>query len=479
MGNLGRPASIPVWLEGGGGPATEPLRGSVGPHRPPRKTGGHWSWRLVWREANRQKQRAIGRIDEGEAVSAADRVWRAVVKDEAARCTRARTRIRTRGTNGRTQKPVRVKPASPTPKNGADGDSVSVDVLLDAFVAWHHSRPARVRRSPRTLREYANRCSLLSEVLGDVPLGELTEDDCEHAVEAMLSPALRAIREARFDAARVSHQTSGPRARGRGYSVNVVNQALEMFAIALTWGGKRGWAVPRVDAKAARIRGGAQPEDRVYRHHTPEDTQVADLVADLKPSSVRRAILLCWRCGARQGELAALRWKDLVRAPAGSFVLIGENPDADGHRKNRARPVRRVAVSAEVAAAIEAERPARVRDSARIAPGGNWAGRMVQVQARRGVPHDEQFTPHGLRRRFCSNLLDAGASIGLYVDQTGHSPRVALQVYYRATDRRRQSLVLGVEGLASGIALMAVVAELGITLDEAVRRVRAGGEEVA
>ena len=117
-------------------------------------------------------------------------------------------------------------------------------------------------------------------------------------------------------------------------------------------------------------------------------------------------------------------------------------------------------MEAEVARLLEAERPAG--DGVRpMLTKARWSTRIVDCQRRRGIPRERQFTPHGLRRRFCSNLLDAGCPIGLYVDQAGHSPRVALSVYYRATDRRRQALQVEVAGMTSGVDLSAVIAELG------------------
>ena len=247
-----------------------------------------------------------------------------------------------------------------------------------------------------------------------------------------------------------------------------------MLSIALRWGAKKGWQVPVVSPSSAGVRGGAGPEDRVYRSHTPDDAEVAALVDSMRPSVVRRAILVMWRCGLRVGELSALRWRDLERTATGSFLHVGANPDAEGHRKRAEQKTRRVAVPVEVALELEQHRPPHGPD-ADLLPGGRWSTRVVGVQERRGVPYARQFTPHGLRRRYCSNLLDAGASIGLYVDQAGHSPRVALEVYYRATDRRRQALSVDVAGLTSQVDLSAVVAELGLTLEEAERRLRAGG----
>lgn len=481
-----RPEPIPVWLDGPSGRC----EASICAHRAPRAAGQAWSWRLVWRERGVQKQRALGRVEEGEVLAAAARRWQEVSGAAQAACT-LRTSDGVAGTSKNSAvpdpPPARTAPTAPAsaalrphrePRESApgvrsrDAGPLVVD-LLRGFLAWHEARPPHARRKPRTLKEYGQRCALLSDGLGELPLAELDDDVCEQLAERLFDPAFRAEREAAWDARRVAHQTSGPRANGKPYSVSTVNQALAMLGIALRWGRKRGWDTPTVTPNDAGVRGPVAPEDRVYRHHTPEDAEVEALLADMRPSPVRRAILLCWRCGVRVGELSALRWRDLVRTPTGTFLLVGENPDADGHRKTARQKVRRVAVPPEVADVLEADRPPNGPD-ADIAQGSGWSDRVVAVQVHRDVPYERQFTPHGLRRRFCSNLLDAGLPIGLYVDQAGHSPRVALEVYYRATDRRRQAAAIAVAGLATGVDLAAVVAELGLTLEEAERRLRAG-----
>lgn len=463
----GRPVPVLVWLDGPGGR----VEATICAHRAPRRAGQAWSWRLIWREGGAQKQRALGRLEEGHVVAAAARRWREHCGDPAAACTR-RTRDRAACTPDRV--PGAQAPQGSHPENAPDSEGPLVVELLQAYLSWHKSRPSHARRKPRTLKEYGQRCALLADGLGELPLAELDDDVCEQLAERMFDPAFRAEREAAWDARRAAHQTAGRRANGEPYSVSTVNQALAMLGIVLRWGAKRGWETPRVAPQDAGVRGNVAPEDRVYRHHTPDDAEVEALLADMKRSPVRRAMLLAWRCGVRAGELSALRWRDLVRTPAGTFLLVGENPDAEGHRKTARQKVRRVAVPAEVAGALERDRPADGPD-APIAQGADWPRRMTDVQARRGVPHARQFTPHGLRRRFCSNLLDAGVPIGLYVDQAGHSPRVALQVYYRATDRRRQSTAVAVAGLTAGVDLSAVVAELGLTLEEAEWRLRHGG----
>lgn len=465
-----RPVPVPVWLDGPGGR----VEGAICAHRAPKRVGGLWSWRLVWREGGGQKQRALGRLGEEEVLGAAGRRWREHCGDPSAACTPC-TRDRAPCTSDGVPA-VEVPREAPEARAAREDGPLVVD-LLQAYLSWHTARPAHARRKPRTLKEYGQRCALLADALGELPLAELDDDVCEQLAERLFDPAFRADREARWDARRAAHQTAGPRAKGRPYSVNTVNQALAMLGIALRWGRKRGWETPRVAPKDAGVRGTVAPEDRVNRHHTPDDSEVEALLADMKRSPVRRAMLLCWRCGLRAGELSALRWRDLVATKTGAFLLVGANPAAEGHRKTAGQKVRRVAVPAEVAAALEADRPSGDPD-ALIAPGASWADRMVEVQARRGVPYARQFTPHGLRRRFCSNLLDAGVPIGLYVDQAGHSPRVALQVYYRATDRRRQALQVKVSGMTSGVDLAAVIAELGLTPKEAERRLRAGGAAV-
>ena len=469
-----RPAPIPVYLAVAG----TRVDGVLSAQRAPRRPGDGWVWRLVWRVDGKQKQRGLGRIAEDQVMAAATRVWREEVGPGGAVGTRVRAGAvvsnvdagrDTAGVRTREDREHRSSRTLTVPSPDA-----TIEDLTRAFLAWHEARPPRARKKPRTRQEYANRCGCLVDGIGEVRVSEIDDDTCEQLVELLLSPAFRAKREARFDAARPPQQTSGPRANGRGYSASRTNQVIDMLAMVLRWGRKRGWPCADVDARAAKIQG-MTDEDRVYRHHTPEDEEVQALLDDLtEGSAVRRAMLLMWRCGVRASEADALRWCDLERTPRGTFLAVGTNPEGEGHRKSRARPTRRVAVEAEVARLLEAERPAG--DGVRpMLTKARWSTRIVDCQRRRGIPRERQFTPHGLRRRFCSNLLDAGCPIGLYVDQAGHSPRVALSVYYRATDRRRQALQVEVAGMTSGVDLSAVIAELGLTPREAELRLRAFG----
>jgi integrase len=471
-------------------------------HRAPLVGQATWAWRLVWRAGGRQHQRGLGRGEAEDALQRATLAWQAETGEPAARCVqRVCTRVASACTpapepapqamtrmgqeeGARTSGPLLPEPAAPVlPKPAAagaaiaepgpiDGADLTVSALIDAFLRWHAGRPERVRRCSRTLNEYAYRLATLAALIGPVPLDGLTEDLFDQCVETLLDPAFRAVREAAFDAARPAGQTPVPRARGRGYSRATVNQTIQIASIVLRWGRKRGWPVPPVDPNASRLPGQSTPEERVNRSHTPEDEEVKALLADLRQSPLRRASRICWQTGARRAELDGLRWRDIVQRSSGYFIDIGANPDAPGSRKNRQQPVRSVAISAEVYAQLIGERPPEAHDDDAVVPCSDWAQRMVDAQARRGIPPAQQFTPHGLRRRFCSNLLDAGASLGLYADQTGHSPRVAMQVYYRPTDRRRQALQGQVQSLQGGIDLHTVAAELGLTLEEAVRRLR-------
>jgi len=194
-----RPAPIPVVLDGPGGQ----VEAAICPHRAPRRPGQAWSWRLVWRERGAQKQRALGRLMEPELVGAAQRRWREATGDPAAACT-----IRTPEGSARTRAvvPQAAPPATDREprESSTSGDSredgVTVPDLLGAFLAWHAGRPPRSRRKPKTLKEYRQRCGLLADGLGELPLAMLDDDVCEHLAERLFDPAFRAERQARLDA---------------------------------------------------------------------------------------------------------------------------------------------------------------------------------------------------------------------------------------------------------------------------------------
>lgn len=207
------------------------------------------------------------------------------------------------------------------------------------------------------------------------------------------------------------------RVRG-GAASGTVKIEVGTLRSAWRWGRQRGHCPDRdlppltIKVKPARNR------------RTPTPGDVGSVIAALQ-GWPRLAVILLWATGARIGEIAALTWKDVD--------LDNEELTLTGKTGSRTVPLASVAV---VELRSLAERgPVRPGDTVlgvlpETTAGGLRCRYLPRACKQAGVP---RFTAHGLRRAAVDALLRAGVDVGTAAAILGHSPKVMLEHYRRAS----------------------------------------------
>jgi|GEM_PF-2205967 len=381
---------------------------SAYPHRPPGKRSPHWSWRLAYKcpRTGKRTFKSLGRLAPADVPDRMLSVYEGI--DPEAMVT----------------------------------DNTGLKTVADLLRAWFGSLEARSEAaalSPHTMSGYKRNAIYIRDLLGDVPLKALRQSHFEEFRDRMVDPSYRRSREA----SQAGHRPFGPPAKGKGYGVTTINHALVILTLVLSWGQQRGLgAIPsRLQPRKAQIKvkRGQESKVRRYADYTPTDAEIEAFHNQCrrKAGSVRLFTLLAWRTGGRAGEIGRLRWSDIIEARDGHYVRLEGKTG-----------VRRVAISPDVAEEILGYRRTSDGDNdALFAPtyGRRAARYMKQALKTQGVPTERQWTPHGIRRRWCLSLLEAGVPVSVYADQAGHSPQVALEHYARISDHDRRAAAVRVE----------------------------------
>ena len=209
-----------------------------------------------------------------------------------------------------------------------------------------------------------------------------------------------------------------------GTATNTVGVELGVLRMAWRWGRELG-ACPARELPRVRLK--VKP---VRNRRTPTPGDVAEVVA-VMDGWPRLAVLLLWATGARVGEVASLRWGD-IDFDAGVLNLAG---------KTGARPV---PVADHVLDELRAWGPGAAHAGVFGVLARTVAGQLRVRYLPRACRQAEvaRFTPHGLRRAAVDALLRAGVDVGTAAALLGHSPKVMLEHYRRATmDDRREAVV--------------------------------------
>lgn len=399
------------------------------PHRPPGKRTEHWSWRMVWSIGGTRQQRSLGR-------QPVDQVQSALLKEWAG-----------------------IDPASIVQDHSGLGSVVS---LCRAWYAQLEQRPQETRLSDNTLAIYRRACLYIREAIGELPVKSLSNDVIRGLVDAMTSPAFRARLDTRNKAAAQARgqRSTGAPARGQGYGHRTINHTLTVLGMVLRWGRERDLEVPGgLEPKryAIKLKKG-QTRSR-YRSYTPTAEEVQAFYERLRKTPIKLAVLIALRTGGRIGELGALRWRDIQAASGGGFVrLVGKTG------------TRRVAVGAGVLDEILSFKEPGIDPERRLfrsSFGRRGGAGLVGAQERQAIPLELQFTFHGLRRRWSSDQIQAGAPINVYADQAGHSPEIALRHYAVVTDRERMAARTRVEATTGANDIYAQLVERGLSVEQA------------
>lgn len=289
--------------------------------------------------------------------------------------------------------------------------------VADLLVMWQEARAADWQ--PTTVRDIRSRCSLITKDIGRVRLADLDP----LRVDAWLA-----------------------RMRREGVGEGAIRSRVGSLRSALSWGVSRrmlrsNWVS---DAKP-RIRTGR----RTIR---PETDQVVAMIAAATIESTRAglALRLAAVAGAREAEIVALRWADLV----GDRLLIGRQRHSDkGAALIRARTKtgtsRTVVLDPGTVSAVAAWR----REAEEIVgaptvwmvseagasepPSPRWLYDVfVRAAKAAGITtgRAEGMVLHDLRHWAASTALKDGHDPVTVAARLGHSPETLLRVYAQEID---------------------------------------------
>lgn len=281
---------------------------------------------------------------------------------------------------------------APAPKPAA------VVTVRDLLETWTAAQQARADIRPNTLLNYELAARHLATVLGEVRLDRLD------------LPAVERFRDQRL--------------RG-GASTGTVALQVGVLTMAWTWGRQLG-ACPARDLPRLSMK--FQPSPKRNRN-TPTPEDIARVLAELD-GWPRLAFRLLASTGARMGEVAALRWRDVDfdngevhfrgKTGARTFPLL---PDVIEELRRWGPGAAADGIFGVKAVTVYGQMRSR------------YLGRACE---RAGV---RPFSPHALRRAAVDTFAGEGVDIGTAASLLGHSPKVMLEHYRVASAKDRRKAV--------------------------------------
>lgn len=165
-------------------------------------------------------------------------------------------------------------------------------------------------------------------------------------------------------------------------------------------------------------------------------------------ASLRPLLLVAAYTGLRNGELCALRWRDVDLVEGVLHVAARDGWSPKSHR-DRHVPLHPAAVRALKALRVELAEAAEEAAIFRNTRGNAWKpihlSRAVRGAYKNAKLYRKEDKPglHMLRRTFLSALLHAGTDIETARELAGHSSVLVTQAYLSSTDRVKRRAVAG------------------------------------
>jgi integrase len=300
-------------------------------------------------------------------------------------------------------------------RESSAAESTEIRTVRDLLECWLGAQLERSDLRPATLATYRSHARVLADLLGAVAVDRLARRDLDGYVRRVRAPPAEG---------QVRRSTRA------GSSI-----ALDWIVLGAAWSWGRSIGVapdrdlvfPEVDARPVRAK------------HTPTPGEVAAVLEHL-PAWAASVVRLQWSTGARIGEIAALRVRDLD-ARACTLRLQG---------KTGARTFPLV--------------PSMVRELLDLAA-GRGADDRIFVQRVETIRHVNDhlhraceaagvadWSTHALRRSAVDRLLRSpGVDVATAADLLGHSPAVLLKSYRQVNDAdRRAAVAAALRPLPSG-----------------------------
>ena len=293
---------------------------------------------------------------------------------------------------------------------GIGEEAVTVTDLLELYLGDCEERVESKQLSLNSLNHYDDCTKHMREAIGSV------------RVEMMAQPLERYIR-----------------GELKRFSSNFVFQQLCIIKAAFRWCRARGYTLapepPWPHFKRAPLRKKLTPSrEEIRRLHDAME------VRDPMDPWEKELLLLWCSVGGRRAEICELRWEHFDSSQR--QILLGaktETAPRGGKTGPRWVPVRgqvlqmlrqrklRLGGGPKDRIWVHATRPKR------------WArDELRDAASEAGL---EGLTSHGLRRHFCTELIDAGATPKDYERLTGHSFQVGMRAYVESRSANRRSAI--------------------------------------
>jgi integrase/recombinase XerC len=177
---------------------------------------------------------------------------------------------------------------------------------------------------------------------------------------------------------------------------------------------------------------------------TPEETRrLLEVVGSLGP-----LLLVAAYTGLRNGELCALRWRDVDLVDGVLHVAARDGWSPKSHR-DRHVPLHPAAVRELEALRARSKTEAADGNIFKNARGKSWKPTHLSRAVRRAYQDAKLYRKedkpglHMLRRTFLSTLLHTGTDIETARELAGHSSVIVTQAYLSSTDRVKRRAVEG------------------------------------
>lgn len=307
------------------------------------------------------------------------------------------------------------------PPQRVQGDSLTIDELTDAYVK-HLKRQER-KKATVTAVESITRV-WLSPFFGDRDLRGVTTKDIEDLMKRM------------EEGNRPGPRTKGDRRFGKPVAAKSIRNYIGTLSALLGFAERRGWLASNV---AHRVDLPAAPRSEEIRFLEPDEvTALTDAATKGEYEAIDRALYLtAAMTGLRQGELIALRWRDVdwkaARIRVRQNYVLGEFGTPKSKRSTRSVPMHDL-VAGELdrlskAAAAGGPDDLVFADPHTAGPLDKAAILRRYRKALKAAQLDEAHRFHDLRHTFGTRMAAAGVPMRTLQEWMGHRDIETTQRY--------------------------------------------------
>lgn len=318
---------------------------------------------------------------------------------------------------------------NPTSKLPSFSAKYPIDILLDEWYKRYvlaRSPKSGIRKefqlSPFTIRNYTTCINQLKTHGGYIDLASWTIGDFED-----LKIALQ-----------------------QRYAPRTVHLAIAVLRRAIQWAEKREKPIRKIDLENKR----PPRSQHVGNDRTPTAEEAKRIFDSIGASFFKIIYLLCWKTGARIGEIVDLEWDRIEEDSDGALLhLVGKTGA-------RVVPIDHFTYQM-ILEFFEDQRQKGRLFGAHYRT--NASGRLAEICKNLKI---KPFTMHGLRRLRSDTLFRSNIEPAVYEALMGHSVRIAVEAYRRPdlADLKKASGILRVKSEPSLKELMVIAEKNGVDI---------------